>query len=57
LKHGVEKSSGWLAASVEPKLTRTLAVIRRRGVTLSPAAQEFLAMLRRRWGQGRRNRN
>jgi DNA-binding transcriptional LysR family regulator len=39
---------------VEPKLTRTLAVIRRRGVTLSPAAQEFLAMLRKRWGQGRR---
>ncbi len=42
---------------VEPKLTRTLAVIRRRGVTLSPAAQEFLAMLKRRWGQGRRPRS
>jgi DNA-binding transcriptional LysR family regulator len=39
---------------VEPKLTRTLAVIRRKGVTLSPAAQEFLAMLRKRWGKGRR---
>ncbi|MBX9905367.1 MAG: LysR family transcriptional regulator [Burkholderiales bacterium] len=39
---------------VEPKLTRTLAVIRRRGVTLSPAAQEFLAMLRKRWGQGKK---
>lgn len=39
---------------VEPKLTRTLAVIRRKGVTLSPAAQEFLAMLRKRWGQGRK---
>lgn len=39
---------------VEPKLTRTLAVIRRRGVTLSPAAQEFLAMLSKRWGQRRR---
>lgn len=39
---------------VEPKLTRTLAVIRRRGVTPSPAAQEFLAMLKKRWGQGRR---
>ena len=38
----------------EPKLTRTLAVIRRRGVSLSPAAQEFLAMLRKRWGQVRR---
>ena len=42
---------------VEPKLTRTLVVIRRRGVTLSPAAQEFLAMLKRRWGQGRRPRS
>jgi len=41
---------------VEPKLTRTLAVIRRRGVTLSPAAQEFLTMLKKRWGQGKRNR-
>ena len=41
---------------VEPKLTRTLAVIRRRGVTISPAAQEFMTMLRKRWGQGRRNR-
>lgn len=41
---------------VEPKLTRTLAVIRRRGVTLSPAAQEFLTMLRKRWGQGKRTR-
>jgi len=39
---------------VEPKLTRTLAVIRRRGVTLSPAAQEFLTMLRKRWAQPRR---
>ena len=34
---------------VEPKLTRTLAVIRRKGVTLSPAAHEFLAMLKKRW--------
>ncbi len=34
---------------VEPKLTRTLVVIRRRGVTLSPAAQEFQAMLKKRW--------
>lgn len=39
---------------MEPKLTRTLAVIRRRGVTLSPAAQEFLAMLKKRWAQPRR---
>ncbi len=39
---------------VEPKLTRTLAVIRRRGVTLSPAAQEFLMMLKKRWAQQRR---
>jgi DNA-binding transcriptional LysR family regulator len=39
---------------VEPKLKRTLAVIRRRGVTLSPAAQEFLAMLKKRWGQPKR---
>jgi DNA-binding transcriptional LysR family regulator len=39
---------------VEPKLTRTLTVIRRRGVTLSPAAQEFLAMLKKRWTQQRR---
>ena len=39
---------------VEPKLTRTLAVIRRRGVTLSPAAQEFQAMLKKRWGNSRR---
>jgi len=39
---------------VEPRLTRTLVVIRRRGVTLSPAAQEFLAMLKKRWTQQRR---
>lgn len=39
---------------VEPKLTRTLVVIRRRGVTLSPAAQEFLAMLKKRWAGPRR---
>jgi DNA-binding transcriptional LysR family regulator len=39
---------------VEPKLTRTLAVIRRKGVTLSPAAQEFLAMLKKRWSGPRR---
>ena len=39
---------------VEPRLTRTLAVIRRRGVTLSPATQEFLSMLKRRWAQPRR---
>ncbi len=39
---------------VEPKLTRTLAVIRRKGVTLSPAAQEFLAMLKKRWAGPRR---
>ena len=39
---------------VEPRLTRTLAVIRRRGVTLSPAAQEFLTMLRKRWGPEKR---
>lgn len=39
---------------MEPKLTRTLAVIRRRGVTLSPAAQEFLAILKKRWAQPRR---
>jgi len=38
---------------VEPKLTRTLVVIRRKGVTLSPAAQEFLAMLKKRWGRGK----
>ncbi|MFO0254825.1 MAG: LysR family transcriptional regulator [Betaproteobacteria bacterium] len=38
---------------VEPRLTRTLAVIRRRGVTLSPAAQEFLVMLIRRWRKTR----
>lgn len=37
---------------VEPKLTRTLALIRRRGATLSPAAQEFLSMTRSRWGVG-----
>lgn len=41
---------------IEPRLTRTLAVIRRRGVTLSPAAQEFLAMLRKRWGRGKHAR-
>jgi DNA-binding transcriptional LysR family regulator len=39
---------------VEPKLSRTLAVIRRRGVTLSPAAQAFLDGLRKRWAQGKR---
>jgi len=39
---------------VEPRLTRTLAVIRRRGVTLSPAAQEFLTMLKKRWTGPRR---
>lgn len=39
---------------VEPQLTRTVAVIRRRGVTLSPATQEFLTMLRKRWGQVKR---
>jgi DNA-binding transcriptional LysR family regulator len=39
---------------VEPKLTRTLAVIRRRGVTLSPAAQDFLAILRKRGAGPRR---
>jgi len=41
---------------VDPKLTRTLAVIRRRGVTLSPAAQEFLAMLKKRWAKQARSR-
>jgi DNA-binding transcriptional LysR family regulator len=41
---------------VDPKLTRTLAVIRRRGVTLSPAAQEFLNMLKKRWASPRRER-
>jgi len=39
---------------VEPQLTRTLVVIRRRGVTLSPATQEFLTMLKKRWGQAKR---
>jgi hypothetical protein len=39
---------------IEPKLTRTLTVIRRRGVTLPPASQEFLAMLKKRWAQQRR---
>lgn len=41
-------------SSVEPKLTRTLAVIRHRGVTLSPAEQEYLAMLKKRWTQQQR---
>jgi len=40
---------------VEPRLTRTVAVTRRRGVTLSPATQEFLAMLKKRWGQSKRD--
>ena len=39
---------------VEPSLTRTVAVIRRRGVTLSPATQEFLMMLKKRWARPRR---
>ena len=39
---------------VDPRLTRTLAVIRRKGVTLSPAAQEFLGMLKKRWGRSKR---
>jgi hypothetical protein len=30
-------------------------VTRRRGVTLSPATQEFLAMLKKRWGQSKRD--
>ena len=38
---------------VEPSLTRTVAVIRRRGVTLSPATQEFLTMLKKRWRQSK----
>jgi DNA-binding transcriptional LysR family regulator len=36
---------------VDPSLKRTVAVIRRRGVTLSPAAQDFLNMLKKRWGR------
>jgi len=39
---------------IEPHVVRTLAVIRRRGVTLSPAAQEFLMMLKKRWARPRR---
>jgi len=31
-----------------------VAVIRRRGVTLSPATHEFLAMLKKRWSQPKR---
>lgn len=32
---------------VEPEISRTIAVIRRRGVTLSPAALEFLVLLKK----------
>jgi DNA-binding transcriptional LysR family regulator len=39
---------------VEPRVVRTVAVIRKRGIALSPAAQEFLAMLKKRWASPRR---
>lgn len=34
---------------VDPIVARTVGVVRRRGTTLSPAAEEFLALLRKRW--------
>jgi DNA-binding transcriptional LysR family regulator len=34
---------------IEPVVTRTMGIIRRRGATLSPAAQEFHETLKRRW--------
>jgi len=34
---------------IEPQVVRTIAVIRRRGASLSPAVEEFLVMLRKRW--------
>jgi DNA-binding transcriptional LysR family regulator len=33
---------------IDPEVTRTVSVIRRRGVTLSPAAHEFLTLLKQR---------
>jgi DNA-binding transcriptional LysR family regulator len=35
---------------VEPVVTRIMAIIRRRGATLSPAAQQFHQILQGRWG-------
>ena len=39
---------------IEPEVSRTVAVIRRRDTTLSPAAAEFLLLLRKHWKQARK---
>jgi DNA-binding transcriptional LysR family regulator len=39
---------------IEPEVSRTVAVIRRRDTTLSPAAAEFLLLLRKHWKQPRK---
>ncbi|MFO1048862.1 MAG: LysR family transcriptional regulator [Geminicoccaceae bacterium] len=35
---------------IEPTVTRMMGIIRRRGATLSPAAQQFHQLLKERWG-------